>query len=139
MLDRFDVDPNLGPDDVEGVVAPADLRDARAAVADVHVAEPVKEYILDIVAATRAHDAVEYGASPRASLAFLNAAKASAALDRRGYAIPADVKAFTNPILGHRLVLNAEAELGERSTGAVITKIVETVAAPSAQFVAPPG
>lgn len=139
VLDQFDAEPNLGPDDVEGVMASADLRDARAVVTSVHVAEPVKEYILDIVAATRARDAVEYGASPRASLAFLNAAKANAALDGREYVIPDDVKTSANPVLRHRLVLSAEAELGERSADAVITEIVDTVAAPSAQFMTPAG
>lgn len=139
VLDRFDDDPDLGPEDVEAVVSPDEIRAAREAVAEVHVADPVKEYILDVVAATRDRPAVEYGASPRASLAFLDAGKARAALRGRGYVIPDDVKALAHPVLRHRLVLSADAELGERSVDAVIEDVLGDVATPSAdaEFAAP--
>ena len=132
VLDRFDDEPELGPEDIEAVVSPDEVRTAREAVADVHVADPVKEYILDVVAATRDSTAVEYGASPRASLAFLDAGKARAALRGREYVIPGDVKALARPVLRHRLVLSAEAELGERSPDAVIGSLLDDVPTPSA-------
>ncbi len=140
VLDRFDEQPGLGPEDVEAVVSATDIQAAREAVTAVHVAEPVKAYILDVVGATRESSAVEYGGSPRASLALLNGTKAWAALRGRDYVIPDDVKALARPTLRHRLVLSAEAELGERSADAVVEEILEDVRPPSAdaEFAAVP-
>jgi MoxR-like ATPase len=130
LLDRFDADPELGPASVEQVITPADLTEARAAVVDVHVADPVCEYILDLVQATRTSPDVEYGASPRASLAFLNAGKASAAINGREYVIPDDIKSLAHPILRHRLVLSTDAELGGESADELITGFLDTVPVP---------
>jgi MoxR-like ATPase len=130
LLDRFDDNPDLGPDSATRVVSPADLAEARAAVADVHVAEPVQEYILDLVRATRNSPDVEYGASPRASLAFLNAGKAAAAIEGREYVIPDDVRSLARPILRHRLVLSTDAELGGESTDELIEGFLDEVPVP---------
>ncbi|MFB6296226.1 MAG: AAA family ATPase [Halobacteriales archaeon] len=131
LLDRFDADPGLGPADIEEVVTPADFLEARAVVADVYVDPKVKEYILDLVAATREHADIEHGGSPRASLAFLNAAKARAAIRGREYAIPDDVKSLAAPILVHRLVLSTDAELSDASAGGVVADIVDSVEPPT--------
>jgi MoxR-like ATPase len=133
ILDRFDSDPDLGPDSVEQVVTPEDLRDARETVTDVHVARPVKEYILDLVGATRESPDVAHGASPRASLAFLNTGKAQAAIEGREYVIPDDVKALAEPILAHRLVLSTDAELSDVGPRQVVRDVVDSVAPPSAE------
>jgi len=133
MVDRFDDTPGLGPDTVEQVVDPADLRTARAAVSDVHVSEDVREYILDLVEATRSHDHVEHGASPRASLAFLHTAKARAALAGRDYVIPGDVKTLAEPILVHRLLLSTDARLGDVTPAAIVADVRESVPTPSAR------
>ena len=130
LLDRFDDQPDLGPSSIEQVVSPEELAAAREAVTDVHVADPVREYILDVVRATRNSPDVEYGASPRASLAFLNAGKAAAAIDGRDYVIPDDVKELAYPILRHRLVLSTDAELGGESVDDLITGFLETVPVP---------
>jgi len=131
LLDRFDADPGLGPGQTERVIDEQDLIAAREAVGEVHVASPVKEYILDVVRATRTSEDVEYGASPRATLAFLNAGKARAAIRGREYVIPDDVKSLAMPILVHRLVLSTEAELGEESTERVIERILDQTAVPA--------
>jgi len=133
IVDRFDDTPGLGPDTVEQVVDPADLRTARAAVSDVHVSEDVREYILDLVEATRSHDHVEHGASPRASLAFLHTAKARAALAGRDYVIPGDVKTLAEPILVHRLLLSTDARLGDVTPAAIVADVRESVPTPSAR------
>lgn len=90
----------------------------------------MKEYVLDIVAATRENPNVEYGASPRAALAFLDAAKARAAIHGRDYVIPDDVKALLEPVLVHRLVLSTDASLGDVSAADVLAEIESGVEPP---------
>ena len=130
LLKKFNVDPTLGPDAVEQVVTAEDLLAARDTVANIYVDDRVMEYILDIVGATRTHPDVEYGGSPRAALAFLNAAKARAAIKGREYVIPADSKTFAEPILVHRLVLNTDASLSDVSANEVITDIIDDIEPP---------
>jgi MoxR-like ATPase len=125
----------LGPEGIERVVSIGELMNAREEIDDVHVADPVQQYILDLVGATRSSPDVQHGASPRASIALLNTAKARAAIHGREYVIPDDVKAMAEPILIHRLVLSTDAELGDRSPGDVVTDILETVETPSAEAV----
>ncbi|QZP38450.1 AAA family ATPase [Halobaculum magnesiiphilum] len=138
LFDRFDEDPDLGPEHVERVVDDEQLRAAREAVTGIHVSDGVREYVLDIVARTREDADIEYGASPRATLAFLNGGKARAAIHGRDYVIPDDVKALAEPILVHRLLLSTEAEIGEESVEDVVDRILGAVepptgTAPSAQ------
>ncbi|MFD1514134.1 AAA family ATPase [Halomarina rubra] len=130
LLDVFDSAPTLGPDAVERVVTPDELRSARDAVEDVHAAPKLKEYILDIIDATRESSDTRHGASPRASLAFLNAGKARAAIHGRDYVIPDDIKLLTKPILAHRLVLSTDAELSDLDARAVVEDVVGTVEPP---------
>jgi MoxR-like ATPase len=130
LLDRFDASPELGPAAIEQVVDSEELLAAREAAAAVHVADGVKEYVLDLVAATREHPDVEHGGSPRAALAFLDAAKARAAIRGRDYAIPDDVKALAEPVLVHRLVLSADAALSEVTAGEVIAAVTGRVEPP---------
>ena len=131
LIDRFDADPQLGPETVEQVMSEADLFAARETVADVHVADEINEYILDIVAASREAPDVAHGASPRATLAFLNASKARAAIEGRDYVIPDDVKRLVEPILIHRLVLSTDASLSDVSAADVVTDIRTSVEPPS--------
>lgn len=131
ILDRFDANPELGPAGVEQVTDTAAIRAARETVSEVYVDPTVKEYVLDLVGATRESPDVEYGGSPRASLAFLNAAKAQAAIRGREYVVPDDVKGLAKPVLVHRLVLSTDAELSDLSPQEVVDDAVETVAPPS--------
>ena len=132
IVDRFDANPDLDPETVERVVTAEDLLAAREAALETHLAEPVKEYVLDLVAATRTHPDVTHGASPRASLAFLNGAKARAAIHGRDYVIPDDAKAIAEQVLGHRLVLSTDADLSDVSQVDVVENILEEVEPPGA-------
>ncbi len=131
LLNRFDENPDLGPDDVNKIVTPEDLLAAREFVEEVYVDPKVKEYVLDLVGATRDHSDIEHGGSPRASLAFLNAGKARAAIQGREYVIPDDVKSLAAPILVHRLVLSTDAELSDVSAEAVVAEITDSVEPPT--------
>ncbi|WP_435079129.1 AAA family ATPase [Halococcus sp. AFM35] len=137
LLDRFDDEPDLGPGDIEQVATADELLEARAAVTEVYVDDTVKEYVLDIVAATRNSPNVEYGASPRATLAFLDAAKARAAIHGREYVIPDDVKALLEPVLAHRLVLSTDASLGDISATDVLADIENGVEPPGSDATTP--
>ena len=130
ILDRFDADPDLEPQIVEQVVDVANLLAARAAVLDVHVAPAVKEYVLDVVEATRTHPDVTHGGSPRATLAFLDGAKARAAIHGRRYVIPDDVKTLAVSVLVHRLVLSTDAELGDVSASSIVQELVQSIEPP---------
>ena len=79
-------------------------------------ATQVHRYAVDLVAASRRHPDLRLGASPRATLQLVRAAKASAALDDRDYVIPDDVRALAVPVLAHRLLLTAEAQIARRTT-----------------------
>jgi MoxR-like ATPase len=135
LLGRFDDDPELGPDQIEQVVETHDLLDARETVSDVYVDETVRNYILDIVEATRNSPDLEFGGSPRASIAFLNTAKARASIHGREYVIPDDVKVLAEPILAHRVVLSTDAELSDMSSREVIENVVDTVEPPGREII----
>ncbi|MDL0138005.1 MoxR family ATPase [Halobacterium salinarum] len=131
IIDRFDENATLGPDDISQVLSTDDILALRETVRTVHVADPVKEYLLDVVEAIRASTYVEAGASPRASLAFLHAGKARAAIHGRDYVIPADITELVEPILSHRLVLSTDASLSDLATEDVLTEALEEVPPPS--------
>ncbi|GAB6878831.1 MoxR family ATPase [Halorubrum gandharaense] len=134
ILDRFDDDPDIDADGVSTVVDAEDLTAATIQVSAVHVADPIKEYILDIVAATRESTDLRYGGSPRATLAFLATGKARAAIRGRDYVIPDDIKALTLPVLRHRVIRNTDAELADRPETAIIDDLVSDIAAPSGEM-----
>ncbi len=96
----------------------------------VHAAPSVKEYVVDLVRATRSHPAFSLGASPRAGLALLRAARAAAASTGRSYVIPDDIHALARPVLAHRLVLTPEAQLTGRNTGDVVEELVRHLPVP---------
>jgi MoxR-like ATPase len=100
-------------------------------VRDVHVAEPIERYIVALCRATRAHEDVELGASPRASLALLRASRAQAVLGDRDHVTPDDVKTLAPHVLPHRLILRAEAQLAGRAPAAAIADVLAGVPAPT--------
>jgi len=134
ILDRFDDRPALGPADVSQVVGIGDVLSAREAVTDVYVADAVKEYVVDLAAATRGDPDVEVGASTRAAITLVNSAKARAAIRDRDYVVPDDVKTLARPVLAHRLVLSTDADLGEVTPGDVIERIFGQVEAPGGEL-----
>ncbi len=134
ILDRFDENPGLGPGDIRPVVNTQTLMQCRETVADVYVAAPVKEYALDLVAETRAHEAIEHGASPRATISFLDAGKGLAAIDGRGYVIPDDLKTLARQVLAHRLVLDADANLRDVDPIDIVDDVIDRVKPPTTGF-----
>jgi MoxR-like ATPase len=96
----------------------------------VHVAPDIRRYIVDIVEATRRHPDVYLGASPRASIMLLRAARAVAATEERDFVIPDDVKALVTPVLAHRVIVTADAVMGGRTQYAVLQELVNEVPVP---------
>jgi MoxR-like ATPase len=117
-------------DHVGPVASITELIDAAAVCRSVHVGDELGHYVTSLTRATRTHDAVELGASPRASLALLHTAQARAALEGRSYVIPDDVKALLHPVLAHRIILSPEARLRGRDVGAVIDEVASMVPVP---------
>ena len=132
VIDRFDGEPGLGPEDIDNVVTMEELADAKAAARRVHVSAPVKEFILDIITTTRDADGVAHGASTRATLMLLRGAKARAAIRGREYVIPDDVLSLAEPALVHRLVVDTEADLSGRTAADVLREVLDSVEAPEA-------
>jgi MoxR-like ATPase len=102
----------------------------RAAVATVHVAPEVRDYIARIVRRTREEPAFALGASPRATVALFLAARAGAVLAERDFVTPDDVKALALPVLRHRVLRTPEAEIDGRSVDEHLTALLATVEAP---------
>ncbi|HEV8563581.1 MAG TPA: AAA family ATPase [Actinomycetota bacterium] len=116
---------DIGPvNDAPGVAAM--IEQARL----VHVAPAVRRYIVELVEASRTHPDLYLGASPRASIMVLRAARAMAAAEERDYVIPDDIKALALPALSHRVIPTAEAVMGGRSPIAIISEIVAEVSVP---------
>lgn len=97
----------------------------------VHAAEALKRYIVDLAEATRTHPGVSLGASPRAALFLLKAARAKAASEGRDYVLPDDVKALAVPVLAHRMLLSPQAQSRGRSQEDIVGELASTVAVPS--------
>jgi MoxR-like ATPase len=96
-----------------------------------HVADTVKRYIVELVEATRTHPGVYLGASPRASLFLLKAARAHAASQGREFVLPDDVKEMALPVFEHRLLPTAEAQVAGTAAAQVVEEVLEQVAAPA--------
>jgi MoxR-like ATPase len=101
-------------------------------VRHIHVAAPVRQYAVDIANATRQHGDVRLGASPRATLHLVRAAKAHAALDDRDHVLPDDLQTLAATVLAHRLILTADAQIAGRTTDAVVADVVRKVPVPAA-------
>jgi MoxR-like ATPase len=123
----------------KATTTPAQLLDARKVVREVYMDDRVKDYIVDVVFATREPAKrgmkelapfIEYGASPRASIALNLAARAHAFLRHRGYVTPEDVKAIGPDVLRHRIVLSYEAEAEEIAAEEIVRRVFEVVEVP---------
>jgi MoxR-like ATPase len=119
-----------GLDRLRPVTDPAGLAAAIAAADAVHVAEPVSDYVLDLVEATRAHPELRHGASTRAARILLQVAKAHALMADRAYVTPDDVKAVAVAVLAHRL--GAISGSGTGASRSLVGALLGTVAAPPA-------
>ena len=122
-------------DDLRPVAHAHDVLKLIEAVRRVHVADAVQRYAVELVAATRTHPDLRLGASPRATLHLLRAAKASAALSGREYVLPDDLQALAAPVLAHGLLPAAQAQRGGRTAEQVVHDIIQRTPVPAA---APP-
>ncbi len=136
MLDRMgSVDATTA---IEPVLSAEDLLRLRAAVDRTYTDPKVKQYLLDIVRATRTPaeygldltGLVQYGASPRATIALLRAAKAQAFLARRGYVTPEDVKTAAPDVLRHRVIISYEAEAEELRSEEIVKRVLDHLPVP---------
>ncbi len=113
------------------VISRAELLAMQASLEDVHVAAVTERYIVDLVQATRSDPRVALGASPRGTLALLKLARAAAAIERRDFVLPDDVKAMAVPALAHRLILKPELWAARISPAQVVQNLLTQVPAPS--------
>ena len=118
------------PVTVAPVLSRADLLAMQESLEDVHVAGVTERYIVDLVQATRTDHRVALGASPRGTLALLKLARALAALQRRDFVLPDDVKAMAVPALAHRLVLKPELWAARVSAAQVVQGLLTQVPTP---------
>ena len=118
---------------LETAVGVEELLAAQAAVREVHVAEPIKEYVVSLVEGTRAHEDVALGASPRGSLALYNTVRAWAAISGRDYVVPDDVKLLAEPALAHRVIVNPSARIKHVDSRVVVADVLARTAVPGAQ------
>jgi MoxR-like ATPase len=103
------------------------------AVRAIHVSEPVRGYILDIVRGTREHESVELGVSPRGTLALYRASQALAGLRGREFVIPSDVQHLSPALLTHRIHISPQTRLRGRTPAQIVADIAERVPAPVAE------
>jgi MoxR-like ATPase len=128
ILERFRLDdplPELG-----AVTTPEEVYAIQSQRRQVRVEPSVRDYIVRVARATRSHNEVELGASPRATLALYQSAQAWAAIQGRDFVLPDDVKYLAPHVLTHRMMLSSQAQLRGRRPEDLVAAIVETVAVP---------
>jgi MoxR-like ATPase len=127
-----------GTPETKPVVEPAQILKARQVINDIYIDDKVKDYIVDLVCATREPEVhkiqvkefIQLGASPRATISLTLAAKAYAFLRGRGYVTPQDVKSIGMDVLRHRVAITYEAEAEEKTSEMVIQKIFDELPVP---------
>jgi len=117
-------------DDLGPVATAAELQACQGAVRDVFVDDKVRKYVLDLVHATRVHEDVALGGSPRASIALFRTAQGIAAVAGRNFVLPDDVKRMVQPVLAHRMILKPESRLRKLTAAAVVNDILSEVPVP---------
>lgn len=152
QLDRFLVRVNLGYPDAEAevallgqqreehpldslsqVVSVEEVLASQHAVRQVYIDDLIKRYIVDVVGATREHQDIYLGASPRGSLALMRTAQAHAALRERDYVVPDDVKAMATSVLAHRIIVSPSARIRNIEAASLVEEVVGRVAVPGAR------
>jgi MoxR-like ATPase len=128
ILSRFKQEDPL--DELTSVITAGELLEMQKICREVHVADDVEDYIIRIIHASRKHEAVQLGASPRALLALYNACQALAALRNRTYVTPDDVKYMAGPVLVHRIIPKSESRLQGYKAEQTIKEIVDSVFVP---------
>jgi len=135
ILDRMARDEQ---ESIARVVAPMDILRAREVVRDIYLDDRLKDYIVQLVFATRKpedfklelRDLIQFGASPRATIFLAQAARAHAFIKGRGYVTPEDIKAIGMDVLRHRIILTYEAEAEEVTTESIVSRVFDAVEVP---------
>jgi MoxR-like ATPase len=117
-------------DDLRAVADASLVRRMIATVRDVHAADAVQQYAIALVTATREAPEIRLGASPRSTLQLIRTAKAVAALEGRDYVLPDDLQTLAVPVLAHRIIPTADAQLNRRTTDAIVAEIVHRLPLP---------
>ncbi|MBN2134780.1 MAG: MoxR family ATPase [Acidobacteria bacterium] len=134
----MEIAPQIDDVKISKALKVEDIRRFRTTVNEVYVDERIKNYIVDIVFATRdpeqynldVRDLIAFGASPRASIFLMQAARASAFINGRGYVTPEDVKFVVYDVLRHRIIATYEAEAEEITTDQIIKQMIDTIEVP---------
>ncbi len=124
--------------DVEGVISPEEIIATRGVVDQIYIDDKIKDYIVDIVQASREPEQyglkisqfINYGASPRATIFLAVAAKANAFLQKRGYVTPQDVKTIGMDVLRHRVIVSYEAEAEDKTSEDIVQMIFDSIEVP---------
>jgi MoxR-like ATPase len=115
---------------LQPVASSAEVLDLQKQANGIHVSDDVRHYIVRVVRATREHEAVDLGVSPRGSLALFKASQTMAALRGRNYVIPSDVQYLCPPILTHRVHVSPQIRLRGRTPRQVVAEVTEAVPVP---------
>jgi len=128
ILERFQKDDPLMT--LESVAGPEQLSQMQQQRKEIKISAAVREYITNIVAATRNHESLRFGSSPRGSLGLMRAAQGLAALRGRNYALPDDIKELLVPVLAHRIILSEEAKLSGGNPEHILEEIISRIPVP---------
>ncbi|UCC52033.1 MAG: MoxR family ATPase, partial [Anaerolineaceae bacterium] len=128
ILLRFERDDPL--DTLEQVVQPEEIIEMQDKVREVNVEVSVRRYLVHVCRATRSHEEIALGASPRATMALYRTCQARAAIQGRSFVIPDDAKILAPHVLTHRLIVNPQTRLRGRTAQDVIREVVDTVPVP---------
>lgn len=118
-------------DSLEAVVSAEEIVACQKSVREVHVDDKVRDYILNLVHASREHDDVALGGSPRASIALYRTGQALAAIRGRDFVLPDDVKRMLTPVMAHRLIIRPESRLRKVTATQIINEILDEVEVPT--------
>jgi MoxR-like ATPase len=130
-LEMLDVHGGSSPlEDLAPVACASDVRQLIEVVRQVHVSAAVRHYAIDLVTATREHPELRLGASPRATLHLVRAARAHAALGERDYVTPDDLQDLAVPVLAHRLLPGSEARVARRPPEQIVRELLDRVPVP---------
>ncbi len=128
ILERFQKDDPLMT--LSSVGDPEQLSHMQRQRKEIKISDPIREYITDIVAATRNHESLRFGSSPRGSLGLMRAAQGLAALKGRNYVLPDDIKELLVPVLAHRIILSEEAKLSGENPDHILGEIISRIPVP---------
>ena len=129
ILERFkEKDPLF---ELKAVASPEQINELQRARKEIRVSQPIREYITNIVSATRTNTSLRLGASPRGSLGLMRAGQALAALREREYVLPDDIKSLVIPVLAHRLILKEEERLRGKIPDHFLNEILSQIPVPA--------